>query len=280
MSGKIKNKPGYALPSGFEPIGNVDMGSINVNAEDAISIVNPNITFSSENWDVEQGLWILPGGMKDNEGDAFDYSVPFRVVLNLSSDRRPQLKKRRIIDALRVDNGPPGLSPSYPIVLVGGRSGLQAVETGSLAPVTGRNVDSLEIGDPLEPPEEPGTVLFYNVTTARTIVINVAACSDDTALVVGIYNHSSLVWMSTSTCDTDRNPYCLAMDDIQACSGFINLLLDAADGGAPEPYTISIQSADGSEGNFALMISQVSPEGLLFDSTMGQGGADASNLNG
>lgn len=244
------------------------MGLYSSSAIDPIEVLTPSLSFTSENWSESQPIVIAPGGIQEGEDEEFDESQMYRLLLEMRSDKRPDLRKMRFIDIYRTDEGPAGLSPTFPIVLIGGNNGLQIIEAGSLA-AADVIIDPIEIGDPLQTPEEPGTAMFFNISTARSVRINVAACSDEAPLVVAIYNNSKAEWISNVDCSNEGNLECVAMDNVQACSGFIGLQLNGADGTVPEPFTISIQTADGSEADFALMIAQVSPEGLLFGNSPG-----------
>jgi hypothetical protein len=194
------------------PPGSTLFNATSIASANNIVVQTPEIVFDSENWNLTQDVFLLPGQSADPA--ASHDPEAFKIVLQLRSDTRPELHKRSVVPALRIGDAPPGLSPEFPIMLAGGQMGLQAFEAGEIA-ADAASMGPVELGSPLHTPEVAGTVVFYNVTVSNSVRLDVGACSPDSPLQVVIYRESEATWSSTEPCATTDALDCENMDDVQ-----------------------------------------------------------------
>lgn len=172
-----------------------------------VVVVDPHLNFTRLTWNTSQLVEVLPGE------DPVLVPLPFQLLLVLSSSLDPGFVKRRVVQGLRTDEGSPaGVTPQEAIVIYGDPDGIQVREAAVLQAASAafwggqgstgmggserdRNATAVvELGQPLQAPATLGSVAFYNLTTAQTVHLNIAACSADAALQVVVYNASIATW--------------------------------------------------------------------------------------
>jgi hypothetical protein len=258
----------------------------------SISLIEPTkLKFSTENWNISHRINVDPGSDTQATG-----SLPFQIFLELSSDSQPALIKRRVLKGVRVDEelGSSGLSIETPVVIESGPDGIQAKDLVTLvAAADGGNGDGgvngsvntnreVKLGDVLKDAYPPGSVYFYNISTGDTVELNIVACGTDVPLQIAIYNNSIATWLTSEDCSSQLAPECLAQQDDDGCSGFINFVLPGLLS-FQSPYTMTVRTVTGEKEEFELLISQSSINGELYGGPLGRqaaGGSSSSSSRG
>ncbi|KAL4537908.1 hypothetical protein Ndes2526B_g04235 [Nannochloris sp. 'desiccata'] len=247
------------------------------NSPDAASIalIEPTqLVFTAENWNISQRINIDPGS--DNEATG---PLPFQIILELSSDTTPTLQKRRVLKGVRADEElPSGLTAQDPVILTAGPGGIQARDTVTLVATStspasqeeGGGGGAVNLGDVLIEATPPGSVYYYNISSADTIEMNIVACGIDTPLQIAIYNDSVATWITSEDCSSELAPNCIVQQGVDNCSGFVNFVLPGLSTSLP-PYTITVRTVDGEAGTYSILFSQISMPGELFGGPIATG---------
>lgn len=166
----------------------------------SIALIEPTqLLFTLENWNISQRINIDPGSDTEATGP-----LPFQIILELSSDIMPTLKKRRVLKGVRADEElPSGLTTQDPLVIKAGPRGIQARDTATLKAISSspsrqdeeKDVDrEVQLGDVLTEATPIGSVYYYNVSSGDTVELNIRVCGMDVPLQVAIYNNSIATW--------------------------------------------------------------------------------------
>ena len=168
-------------------------------ATSSLSLLEPaQFNFTIENWNTSQRITMDPGQDTKVTGP-----IPFQIILELSSDVNPALKKRRVLKGIRADEElPSGFSIEDPVVVESGPNGIQARDSGILEAAVNTTSNSggggasraVRLGDVLTDATPPGSVVYYNVSSGDTLQLNIVACGVDAPLQVAIYNNSIATW--------------------------------------------------------------------------------------
>jgi hypothetical protein len=181
----------FLPPQTVELIKNVAAASNDASSTASISLIEPTqFTFTSEDWNISQRIGIDPGSDTTATGP-----LPFQIILELSSDATPTLKKRRVLKGIRADEElPSGLTIEDPVIVESGPYGIQARDTVTLLAASNSDSGEVKLGDVLTDAGPPGSVYFYNVSSGDTVQLNIVACGADAPLQVAIYNSSIATW--------------------------------------------------------------------------------------